>query len=78
MMKEYPIKLMNLKDLIRFQTYVFSNQLHGEIRQMKYACNIRFGLGLAIALPLDEATLCLRDCPEIKETDLVRICHVVV
>lgn len=77
-MKEYPIKLMNLRDLIRFQTDVFSNHLHGEIRQMKYVCNIRFGLGLAMALPLDDATLCLKDCPEIKESDLVRICHVVV
>lgn len=77
-MKEYPIKLMNLKDLIRFQSYVFSNHLHGEIRQMKYACNIRFGLWLALTLPLDDATLYLKDCPEISESDLVHICHVVV
>lgn len=77
-MKEYPIKLMNLKDLIQFEAYVFSNNLHGKIRQMDYACNIRFGPGLAMALPLDAATLSLNDCPGVNESDILRICHTTV
>lgn len=77
-MKEYPIKLMNLKDLIRFQKLVFTNDLHGEIRQKNYVSNIRFGLGLAMALPLDAATLSLKDCSEAKEADIMRICHATV
>lgn len=78
MMKERPIKLMNLKDLIRFQAYVYTNHLHGEIRQMKYVSNIRSGLWLALALPLDDATLYMEERPELNESDLARICHVVV
>lgn len=77
-MKDYSVKLMNLKDLIRFQTCVFSNHLHGVIRQKDYACNIRFGMGLAMALPLDAATLSLKDCPEAKEADIMQICHATV
>ena len=77
-MKEYSIKLMNLKDLIQFQKLVFANDLHGEIRQKDYACNVRFGLGLSMALPLDAATLSLKDCTEAKEADIMRICHATV
>ena len=74
-MKEYPIRIMNMKDLIQFQASVFSWHLRGEIRQMDYVCNICFGLGLALALPLDAATLCLKDCSKAHETDILRVCH---
>ena len=77
-MKEYPIRIMNMKDLIQFQASVFYWHLRGEIRQMDYVCNIRFGLALALALPLDAATLCLKDCPQAHETDILRICHTTV
>lgn len=77
-MKEYPIKIMNLKELIQFQENVFSRHLHGEIRQMKYVCNIRFGLGIAVVLPLDAATLCLKDCSGVEEADILRICHTTI
>lgn len=70
-MKEYSIKIMNLKDLIQFQTYVVSNHLHGEIRQKDFVTNIRFGLYIAMALPLEEATLCLKDCPEEKAAEIM-------
>lgn len=74
-MKEYPVKLWNLKDLFRFQAYVYSNHLHGEIRQMNYTCNIRNGIYLAMALPLDAATLYLKSCPVANESDIVRVCN---
>lgn len=75
-MKEYPIQIMTLKDLLRLQSYVRANHLRGEVRQKNYACNVRSSLYMAIALPLDAATLYLKDCPAGKEADLVKICHV--
>ena len=75
-MKEYPIQIMNMKDLLRLQSCVRSNHLHGEIRQKNYVSNVRSGLYLAMVLPLDEATLCLTDCPASKESDIMRLCQV--
>lgn len=77
-MKEFPIRLTSFRDLIRFQAYVYSNHLHGEIRQKRFVCSIRFGLYLALALPLEEATLYLKDCPQASETELAQICHTAV
>lgn len=69
-MKEYPIKIMNLKELIRFQKEVRSLGLHGQIRQMNYVSNIRSGLNIALALPLDAATLCLKEDPKVEGADI--------
>ena len=69
-MKEYPIKIMNLKDLIRFQKKVRALGLHGQIRQMNYVSNIRSGLNIALALPLDAATLCLKEDPKVEGADI--------
>lgn len=77
-MKEYPIKIMNMKDLIRFQKKIRSLNLHGQIRQMNYVSNIRSGLNIAIALPLDAATLCLEDAPKVAEADIFRLCNATV
>ena len=75
-MKEYPMKLMNMKDLIRFQRCVLSNNLHGEIRQKNYPVSVRSGFYLAMALPLDDAILCLKDDCQVKEDVITRICSV--
>ena len=75
-MKEYPIRIMDLKNLVQFQKYVFSNDLHGQIRQKNYVANIRCMLYLAMALPLDAASLCLEEGTQVKEDVIQNICRI--
>ena len=63
-MTEYSIKIMNLRDLIKFEKYVYANHLQGKIRQCNYTDDIHSILGIAIAIPMDSATVSLKDCPE--------------
>lgn len=75
-MQEYPIRIMNLKDLAQFHKYVLSNNLRGQIRQKNYVANVRSTLSLAIALPLDAASLCLEEGTQVKEDVIRNICRI--
>ena len=74
-MKEYPIAINGLKDLLRLERYVFANHLHGKLRQNNFNCNLRNAPYLALALPLGEAVLRLEDCPAGAEAGLSRLCQ---
>ena len=74
-MKTYPIQIISMKDLLRLQACVWANGLHGEIRQNNYVSNVRSWLYLALALPLEEATLSLKDCPASGEAEVLRLCR---
>lgn len=74
-MKEYPIAINGLKDLILLERYVFANHLRGRVRQNNFVCNLRNTPYLALALPLEDAMLCLEDCPAGAEADLSRLCR---
>lgn len=74
-MKEYPIAINGLNDLIRLERYVSANHLHGRVRQNNFTCNLRNVPYLTLALPLEEAVLCLEDCPAGAEAGLIRLCQ---
>jgi len=56
-MKEHPVKLMNISDLIRFNSYVKRNHIKGKVVQKSFCTSASSLWGLAFALPLDSATL---------------------
>ena len=90
-MTEYSIKIMNLRDLIKFEKYVYTNHRQIDIFLLQskhqllfsgrsgiqdniymyavavlrnYTVDIHSILGIAIAIPMDSATVSLKDCPE--------------
>ena len=56
-MKNYPIQIMNLNDLIKFHAYIRKNHIKGNVVQMNYSCKASSLVGILIALPLDSASL---------------------
>ncbi|GEM_PF-4968123 len=56
-MKEHPVKIMNISDLIRFNSYVRKNHIRGNVVQKSLSVKASSVWGLALALPLDSATL---------------------
>ena len=74
-MTEYSIKIMNFRDLMRFEKYVYANHLHGKIHQCNYVANIHSLLGIALAIPLDSATVYLKHCPESLAAGIPQICQ---
>lgn len=69
-MREYPIKIKNLADLINFESFVRKNNLHGELRQRDFKANIRSGLILFMGLPFNNASVVLEDCPAVHSVEV--------
>lgn len=63
-MREYPIKITNFAELVKFERFVRKNNLHGELKQRDFSANIRSGFLLFMGLPFHHATVVLKDCPE--------------
>lgn len=63
-MKEFSIQLLTLSDLMKFHKYVCTNHLYGKIKQNAFQANIRSLCGVALAMPLDHATIILEKYPE--------------
>jgi len=62
-MKEHPLQIMNIGDLIRFNNYIRKNHIKGKIVQKDLCAKANSLLGIALALPLDSATLIIdSDC----------------
>lgn len=62
-MREYPIKITNLAELVKFESFVRKNNLHGELRQRDFSADIRSGFLLFMGLPFHHASVVLKDCP---------------
>ena len=65
-MKNQPLQLLKLRDLIRFHRYVRRHRIHGKVRQNQFVTSARNTFMLALALPLVSATL------EIEEREISR------
>lgn len=62
-MKECPLQIYNIKDLIKFNSYVRKNHIKGKVVQKNFSSKASSLIGLAIALPLECATLIIdEDC----------------
>lgn len=67
-MSYQPLQLLKMSDLYRFHRYIRSNHIHGTVRQNQFSANARNTFTLALALPLEAATL------EIRGRDAESIC----
>ena len=56
-MKTQQLQLWKMADLIRFRRYVRKNGIHGTVRQNRFVTGAGNMLMLALALPLEAATL---------------------
>lgn len=56
-MKTQALQLWKMADLIRFRCYVRRNRIRGTVRQERFVTSAGNTLMLALALPLDKATL---------------------
>lgn len=56
-MKEYPIKIMNICELIKFNKYCRKNHIKGKVIQNNFSANASSFWGIVFGLPLDSAKL---------------------
>jgi len=56
-MKECPLQILNIIDLIKFNNYVRKNHIKGKVIQNNFSSKASSFIGLAVALPLECATL---------------------
>lgn len=69
MMKEYSVKITNLGELMRFESFVRKYNLHGEFRQRDFRVNIRSGFLIMLGLPFKNATVVLENCPSTVDVE---------
>lgn len=60
-MKEHPLQIMKISDLIKFNKFVRKNHIKGRVIQNNLCSKANSFFGLALALPLDSAKLVIDD-----------------
>jgi len=60
-MNKHTLQIMSIRDLIRFHAYIKKNHIRGKVIQNDFCCKASSLCSLALALPLESATLILDD-----------------
>ena len=69
-MKNDPVKIKNIAELRKFRRMVRKNHLYGQIQQKDFTADVRSVFTILMALPLDNASISLTNCPEHKAVEI--------
>ena len=76
-MKEHPLQILTIKDLIKFNSYIKKNYIKGRVVQNDFTAKASSFMGIALALPLEFATLIIDDdCVQTSEQFAMEVKYV--